>query len=659
MLGPFIGLRGSWRRARTRLSKALPNLKAERNRAQKALQQNEFYLSEGQRLARMGSWAFDADGFSYWSPGLCQVYGLDPRHKPPTIDEYLAFVHQEDRAFVKQAIAKMLDDHLAFDFTKKIVRSDGEIRSVRCVGAPVTQGKTFQGFLGTGIDVTEQERLTEELRLSEYYLREGQRLAHMGSWAFNASGHYWSDELYKIYGLDPRNGAPTIEQYLALIHPQDRPSMAETINRMQEEHCGFDQIERIVRPDGQLRYVRAVAVPVVEQGVFKGFIGTTMDVTEQEILTQELRRERAYLAEAQSLTHIGSWVTNFDTGKMLHLSDEVYRLHGFEPNHGRISLERFWDTVHPDDEPVVRESVQNAIRTRTDYDVPEFRVRRPDGSIRFLRTIGHQTASGEIGEYIGITMDVTERKRAEEERDRLRQLEADLAHINRVNMMGELAAALAHEIKQPIAASITSANALLRWLAHDPPDLERARVAALRIEQDSNRAADVINSLRSFYKTGTPAERQVVDVKEIIGEMTVLLRVEADRHSVAIHPELEADTPKVLANRVQLQQVFMNLMLNAIEAMKDTGGELTVRSRANQESRLLVSISDTGVGLPAGRSEQIFDPFHTTKPHGTGMGLTITRSIVESYGGRVWATVNQGAGASFHFTLPGEAEGHV
>jgi signal transduction histidine kinase len=264
-----------------------------------------------------------------------------------------------------------------------------------------------------------------------------------------------------------------------------------------------------------------------------------------------------------------------------------------------------------------------------------------------------------MGYYVGITMDVTDRKRAEQERERLRQLEADLAHINRVNMMGELAAALAHEIKQPIAASITSANALRRWLAHDPPDLERAQATAARIEQDANRAADVINSLQSFYRTGTPAERHIVDLKEIIGEMTVLLRVEADRHSIKIHPELEADTPKILANRVQLQQVFMNLMLNAIEAMKDTGGELTIRSRANPDGRLIVSISDTGIGLPAESAEQIFDPFHTTKPQGTGMGLTITRSIVESYGGRVWATANQVAGATFHFILPGETEAHL
>jgi signal transduction histidine kinase len=226
-------------------------------------------------------------------------------------------------------------------------------------------------------------------------------------------------------------------------------------------------------------------------------------------------------------------------------------------------------------------------------------------------------------------------------------------------MMGELAAALAHEIKQPIAASITSANACLRWLAHDPPNLERARTAATRTKENGNRAADVIDSLRSFYKKGTPAERQMVDVKDIIREMTVLLRAEAVRRSVTIHSEVDADTPKIVADRVQLQQVFMNLMLNAIEAMKDTGGELTIRARPKREGQMVISISDAGVGLPAENSERIFDAFHTTKPQGTGMGLAITRSIVESYGGRVWATANQGAGATFHFTLSVEAEAHA
>jgi signal transduction histidine kinase len=304
----------------------------------------------------------------------------------------------------------------------------------------------------------------------------------------------------------------------------------------------------------------------------------------------------------------------------------------------------------------VTATLEHAIHARTDYDIREFRVSHPDGTIRFLRTIGHHNCSGEMGEYVGITMDITERKQAEQEREKLRQLEADLAHINRVNMMGELAAALAHEIRQPIAASITSANACLRWLARDPPDLERARAAAARIEQDGNRAADVINHLRSFYKKGTPPEREIVNLKDIVREMTALLRKEAVRHSIKIHTELHETMPNVLADRVQLQQVFMNLMLNAIDAMKDTGGKLTISSRLTPEGQLIVSISDTGIGLPAENTERIFDAFHTTKPQGTGMGLAITRSIVEAHGGRVWATANQEAGATFHFTLAAKAE---
>jgi signal transduction histidine kinase len=189
--------------------------------------------------------------------------------------------------------------------------------------------------------------------------------------------------------------------------------------------------------------------------------------------------------------------------------------------------------------------------------------------------------------------------------------------------------------------------------------LDRARAAASRIEQEANRAADVIDSLRSFYKPGTPTQRQIIDVKEIIEEMTVLLRGEADRQAITIYSELDTNTPNILVNPVQLQQVFMNLMLNAIEAMKDTGGELTIRSRVDSEGRLFVSISDTGIGFPAGSAEQIFEPLHTTKPQGTGMGLTITRSIVESYGGRVWATANQDVGATFHFVLPCEAKANV
>jgi PAS domain S-box-containing protein len=625
----------------------------DRKRAEEALQQSQSYLAEGQRVAHMGSWAFDATGFSYWSSELFRIYGLDPSGKPPTVEEYLALVHPEDLAFMKQGIAKMLDDHLAFDFTKRIVRPDGEIRQVRCVGVPVTEGGAFQGFLGTGMDVTEQEELMEELRLSEQYLSEGQRLAHMGSWAFNPAGFfdYWSEELFKIYGLDPLNGAPTLEQYLATIHPQDRDFMAETIKRMLAEHSGCDVKKRIILPDGEQRYIRCVGIPVVEGDVLKGFLGTAMDITEQELLTEELKRQQAYLAEAQKLTHTASWAYRVSDRSAVHLSDELYRIYGFDPVEGLPTWEQYVERIHPEDRLKWKGEVERAIVEKADYD-HEFRILFPNGKVKWIHSVGHPvfSAAGDFEQFAGSSTDITALKSAEQEREKLRRLEDDLAHTNRVSTLGEMAASLAHEIKQPIAAAITSANSCIEWLAHEPPNLDRARTAAARIDKYGNRAAEIIDRIRSFYRK-SPPQRELVDVNGIIQEMLMLLNSEATRHSVTTHTELATELPKIIADRVQLQQVFMNLMLNAIEAMKDSGGELTVKSQL-QDGQLQFSVSDTGVGLPGEKIDQIFSAFFTTKPQGSGMGLAISRSIVESHGGQLWASANSGGGATFHFTLP-------
>ncbi len=640
----------------------------ERQLLYRDLQESKASLEEAQRIAHVGSWVWDLEkNHVTYSDEYYRIFGLTPTEGPIDIATVREMIHPEDREYVFRIAEEAIRAGERADCEHRIVRPDGEIRIVHSLGdlKKDASGRPYQMF-GVSQDVTDRRRAEEALRRSQFYLSEGERLAHMGSWAAkdlgirwsNDLGIYWSDEVYKIFGLDPQNGPPNLEQYLAAVHPDDRASMEETIRMMHEQRCGCDVTKRIVRPDGEVRYVRCVGVPVFEDGVFKAFHGTTIDVTEQELLTQELRRERAYLAEAQSLTHAGSWASNLVTRQVFHSSEENNRLYGFDVSQNPNPFDLHYNSILAEDEPALTTKLENAIRAGADFDV-EYRIRRGDGAIRFLRGIGHHNPAHEFGEYFGITIDITDRKRAAEERERLRQLEADLAHINRVNMMGELAAALAHEIKQPISASITSANALLRWLAHDPPDLERVRAAATRIEQDGNRAADVINRLRSFYKKGTPPQRESIKVTDIIREMTVLFGDEALRHSVTIRSELDEDVPDVLADRVQLQQVFMNLMLNAIEAMKDTGGEMTIRSGLNQEGQLLISISDTGVGLPAASSERIFDAFHTTKPQGTGMGLAITRSIVESYGGRVWAKPNERAGAIFYLTIPIEAEAHA
>jgi PAS domain S-box-containing protein len=633
------------------------------------LQESKASLEEAQRVAHVGSWVWDLEkNHVTYSDEYYRIFGLAPRKDPIDIATVREMIHPEDREYVFRTAEEAIRSGERAECEHRILRPDGEIRIVHSLGdlKKDASGRPYQMF-GVSQDITDRTHAEQALKRSQFYLSEGERLAHMGSWASRDLGVrwsddlniYWSDEVYKIHGLDPKNGTPNLQQYLAAIHPHDRASMAETMKMMHEQRCGCDVTTRIVRPDGETRYVRCVGIPVLEDGVFQGFHGTTMDVTEQELLTQELRREQAYLTDAQSMAHIGSWAYNLVTHELLHSSDENARLYGFDPSQGPISAERFFDTQHAEDAPYVNAALERAVREGTDFYLDEYRIHHTDGSIRFLRAIGHRNASGEPGEYVGVTMDITERKRAEEERERLRQLEAELAHINRVNMMGELAAALAHEIKQPIAASITSANALLRWLAHDPPDLERARATAARIEQDGNRAADVITSLQSFYKKGVHPKREIVDIRAIILEMAALLKTEAIRHSVTIHSAVDADTPKILVDRVQVQQVFMNLMLNAIEAMKNAGGELTITARPSPKGQLVVSIRDTGIGLPAENTERIFDAFHTTKPEGTGMGLAITRSIVESHGGRVWATANEGAGATFHFTLPIEAEAHA
>ncbi|HXM08706.1 MAG TPA: two-component regulator propeller domain-containing protein [Terriglobales bacterium] len=308
--------------------------------------------------------------------------------------------------------------------------------------------------------------------------------------------------------------------------------------------------------------------------------------------------------------------------------------------------------VHPADLARYVERRQALVASGEPFE-HEVRFRRAaDGEYRWFlsRSVPLRDSGGKIVKWYGISTDIEDRKRAENERERLRQLEADLAHVNRVSMLGEMAASLAHEIKQPIAAAITTANSCIEWLAQEPPNLDRARAAAARIDKYGSRASEIIDRIRSFYKK-SPPQRELVDINGIIHEMLTLLKGEAHRSSVVMRTDLSAEVPKIMVDRVQLQQVFMNLMLNAIEAMADSGGELTVKSEL-QDGELEFSVSDTGVGLPMEKIDQIFSAFFTTKPQGSGMGLAISRSIVESHGGRLWATANDGHGATFHFSLP-------
>jgi PAS domain S-box-containing protein len=505
--------------------------------------------------------------------------------------------------------------------------------------------------------------IEEKLQRSEGYLAEAQRLTQTGSWARlpgTGTALYWSQEMFRIFGFDPRHGLPSAETFLQRLHPEDRDKQ-RALWRSSSRKMDYTLDYRILLPDGTMKHIQVTGHPVPDAaGELVEYVGTAADVTERKRAEEALRRSEAYLAEAQRLTHTGSWAWQPGAVRPLYWSDEMFRIYGLDPHQGPPTNETFWERVHPEDRGSMRELLRKVAREKTEYS-HEHMIVMSDGTVKHIHGIGHPVLdrAGDVVEFVGTAVDVTERKRAEQERERVRQLEADLAHINRVTTMGELTASLAHEVNQPIAAAITNANACLRWLARNPPDVAEARQAAMRIAKDGTRAAEIIDRLRSFYKKSGAVRYEPVDVNEIAVEMLMLLRSEADRHAITMHTAFAPEIPEVMADRVQLQQVFMNLMLNGIEAMKEAGGELTIRSQVAEDGQLLISVSDTGVGLPAGQADQMFNAFFTTKPQGTGMGLAISRSIIESYGGRLWATGNTGRGATFYFTLPQEDAGQA
>jgi len=468
--------------------------------------------------------------------------------------------------------------------------------------------------------------------------------------------------------------------WMEALHPDDREPTRQFWTESVTGRQPYDVEYRIRRSDGTYGWFKTRGTPIRDtEGRIVKWFGTCTDISDRKRVeqalkdqdqelrqardlleikvmerTKELRRSEAYLEEAQRLSKTGSWARVSATGEMRYWSEECYRVLGFEPQDGLPRFETFLQHVHPDDQRKVWETAERAGREKVDYEV-DYRIVHPGGDVRDIHTVGHPvlTPSGDVVEFVGTVMDVTERRQAEKERERLRQVQADLAHINRATTMGELTASLAHEINQPIAAAATDARTCLRWLTREQPDMGEARESAVRMVNAVTRAADIISRLRQLFKKGAP-RTSLVDLGEVIQEMVVLLRSEASRHSVLILTELSEDLPRAVADRVQLQQVLMNLMLNGIEAMQDTksGGQLTIRSLRGEGGQSLISVSDTGKGLPPDQADQIFNAFFSTKAQGTGMGLSISRSIIESHGGRLWATSNSGRGATFNFTLP-------
>jgi len=388
--------------------------------------QAEFYLAEGQRLAHTGSWAFNAAGFDYWSPELFAIHGLAPGGQAPTVAEYMELVHPEDRGFVAQEIQRMLSDHRGFDFTKRIVRPDGSIRHVRCVGTAATSGGIFQGFVGTGIDVTEHEELTKALRKSEAYLAEAQRLSGTGSfgWRPDSGEIVWSAETYRIFGYDEEI-TPTLDSLVRRVHPEDRAEFKRVIDTASGSAAAqFEQTYRLLLPDESVKHVHALARPMADAFENHEFVGAITDVTEHTLAEGALREsERKFRLVVESIAGLVATLTpggdvDFVNGQVLEYFGKTFE---------ELKNWQTTDAIHPDDLDRVLAVFANTIPRGLPYDV-EHRLRRSDGVYRWFHARGRplRDAEGAIARWYVLLTDIDERKQAEQ---RLKEQEAELRQI--------------------------------------------------------------------------------------------------------------------------------------------------------------------------------------------------------------------------------------
>ncbi|HEY0335985.1 MAG TPA: PAS domain S-box protein [Burkholderiales bacterium] len=541
------------------------------------------------------------------------------------------------------------------------------------------------------IDITERKEAELALRRSEERLRlliESAEDYAIVTLDMQGRLSSWSRGAERLFGYTEHEVIGQCEEIL--FSPEDRGRGVSSEAMRQAQNHGRAADERYyVRKNGT-RFFGSGVMTVLQDGT-RGYARITRDLTERqraaeallhanerlearvvertrqlsavnaELLKQindrlqmegKLRRSEAYLAEGQRLSHVGSGSWNVITGEVFW-SDETCRIYGFEPGTVTPSGELFFRTVvHPEDRRNLEEAFDRVVRDRSGYEL-EFRIVRPDGTVRHIHSVGHPllNEAGDLSEVIGTVMDMSERIRAN---GNLAKTQAALAHVTRVVTLGELTASIAHEVNQPLGAVVTSAQACARWLAMEPANLSEANDAMQRIVRDAHRASSVISRIRAFVKR-TEQPRTLFNVNDVINEALSLVQVEASMQGVSFHVEAGAGLPHVLADRVELQQVILNLVVNGIEAMTSIRRQPKVLALATAcygSDAILVSVRDSGAGLEPHTRDGIFDAFFTTKPDGMGMGLAISRSIVEAHGGRIWATPNGGPGETLQFTLP-------
>ena len=511
--------------------------------------------------------------------------------------------------------------------------------------------------------VTIQQKLAQEkLQRSEAYLAEAEKLTHTGSWVWDPRTEkvlYCSEEMFRIFGLDPRESLPTRENFRQRIHPEDRDWIKERFEKSLRERVDSFAEYKILLPDGTVRHINASGHPVLdEDGELVEFVGTAEDVTERKRAELERRHLASLVEQAADLMAI----SDLSGGTPIYLNKAGLRMVGFD------SLEEAKERrgihyIFREDRQFVNEVLWPTVLEKGSWSGEmRFRHFKTGDPIPVLYS-AFRIDDPETGQPVNVgnvCRDITERKRAEAEARendrRYREMQMELAHANRVATMGQLTASIAHEVNQPIAATVANAEAGLRWLRAG--SLEEVQQVLTSIVEDGTRAGEVIHRIRGLMKKAPP-QKDRLEINEVILEIIELTRAEAVKYGISVSTEFADHLPVVEADRVQLQQVLLNLIVNALEAMggaNEGPRQLLISTGKVEPSGVLVAVQDSGPGLEAAMLERMFESFYTTKPTGFGLGLSICRSIIEAHGGRLWASTNQRRGTTFQFTLPGDAK---
>jgi len=535
-------------------------------------------------------------------------------------------------------------------FEKEYFRKDGSRVPVLVGAALFKEGGDGLAFV---LDLTERKRAEDRLRRSEAWLSQAQRLSRSGNWVYSATTKlyiYWSDESYRIWGFDPLRGLPSREDMWRRIHPDDRDRVRETVQEAVRQKTDLTTEFRILLPDGTVKYLEGTSHHLFSsEGALLEAMTSTVDVTQRKRTEQALREsERSLRSVIDGIPGLVAILA--PNGDLEAVNRQIFEYCG-------QSLEelRNWGTngtIHPDDLPHLAEVFTESIAAGVPYGT-EARVRRFDGEFRWfeIRGIPVRDASDRIVRWYSLLTDTEDRAQA---LARLQQMQSDFAHINRVSMMGELAASLSHEIAQPIASARNNAGAAQNFLKMQPPDLGEVREALSCVVGDADRAGEIIDRIREQIKKAPP-RKECFDLNVAINEVIVLARSVTLRNGVSVQTRLAEGLLSVLGDRVQLQQVLLNLILNAAEAMgsMEEGARELLISTEEDQAGVVVAVRDSGPGIDPEHLDRVFDAFYTTKPSGTGMGLSICRSIIHAHGGKLWAEANEPRGAVFQFTLPG------